>query len=185
MAAFPSSIHEIISSGSQTLTAIAILLPLKENHSLINPQGHSKKKIPFVVLYSKKNPWNILAITETEQHWGSQNHVGILSSRLVEHQGGKTFNKFYSYLELCIASISFSTVFLRTGIEETVSMVFSPYNFTFTVLFCKQTIKKKEKRKKKEKSYVPRNLTSPLRRIREHREKLTLPSFLDFCLCEN
>ena len=110
-----------------------------------------------------------------------------LSSRLVEHQGGKTFNKFYSYLELCIASISFSTVFLRTGIyEETVSMVFSPYNFTFTVLFCRQIIKKKgKKKKKKEKSYVPRNLTSPLRRIREHREKLILPSFLDFCLCEN
>ena len=101
--------------------------------------------------------------------------MGTLSSRLVENQGGKTFNKFYSYLELCIASISFSTVFLRTGIEETVSMVFSPYNFTFTVLFCKQIIKKKGKKKKrKEKSYVPRNLTSPLRRIREHREKYYL-----------
>ena len=119
--------------------------------------------------------------------------MGTLSSRLVEHQGGKTFNKFYSYLELCIASISFSTVFLRTGIyEETISMVFSPYNFTFTVLFCKQIIKKRKKekkkekrKKKKEKSYVPRNLTSPLRRIREHREKLILPSFVDFCLCEN
>ena len=111
--------------------------------------------------------------------------MGTLSSRLVEHQGGKTFNKFYSYLELCIASISFFTVFSRTGIyEETVSMVFSPYNFTFTVLFCKQIIKKRKK-KKKEKLYVPRNLTSPLRRIREHREKLVLPSFVDFCLCEN
>ena len=106
--------------------------------------------------------------------------MGTLSSRLVEHQGGKTFNKFYSYLELCIASISFSTVLLRTGIEETVSMVFSPYNFTFTVLFCKQIIKKRKKEKKKEKSYVPRNLTSPLRRIREHREKLILPSFVVF-----
>ena len=111
--------------------------------------------------------------------------MGTLSSRLVEQQGGKTFNKFYSCLELCIASISFSTVFSRTGIyEETVSMVFSPYNFTFTVLFCKQIIKKRKK-KKKEKLYVPRNLTSPLRRIREHREKLVLPSFVDFCLCEN
>ena len=101
--------------------------------------------------------------------------MGTLSSRLVEHQGSKKFNKFYSYLELCIASISFSTVFLRTGIyEETISMVFSPYNFTFTVLFCKQIIKKRKKEKKKEKSYVPRNLTSPLRRIREHREKYYL-----------
>ena len=84
------------------------------------------------------------------------------SSRLVEHQGGKTFTKFYSCLELCIASISFSTVFSRTGIyEETISMVFSPYNFIFIVLSC--------------------NLTSPLRRIRKHGEKLILPSFADFC----
>ena len=86
----------------------------------------------------------------------------------------------------CIASISFSAVFLRTGIyEETVSMVFSPYNFTFTVLFCKQIIKKKRKKKKKEKLYFPRNLTSPLRRIREHGEKLILPSFADFCLSDS
>ena len=28
------------------------------------------------------------------------------------------------------------------------------------------------------------NLTSPLRRIREHGEKLILPSFADFCLSE-
>ena len=77
--------------------------------------------------------------------------MGTLSSRLVENQGGKTFNKFYSYLELCIASISFSTVFLRTGIyEETISIVFSPYNFTFTVLFCKKIIKKKEKEEKRQ-----------------------------------
>ena len=57
---------------------------------------------------------------------------------------------------------------------------FSSYNFTFTVLSCKQIIEKKGKRRKK-KLYVPRNLTSPLRRIREHGEKLILPSFADFC----
>ena len=56
---------------------------------------------------------------------------------------------------------------------------FSPYNFTFTVLSCKQIIEKKGKRRKKK--YFPRNLTSPLRRIREHGEKLILPSFADFC----
>ena len=87
--------------------------------------------------------------------------MGTLSSRLVEHLGGKTFNKFYSYLELCIASISFSTVFLRTGIEETVSMVFSPYNFTFTVLFCKQIIKKGKKKKKKGKIICSAQLNQP------------------------
>ena len=108
-------------------------------------------------------PWNLYS------HHGNIAALRFLrtsSSRLVEHQGGKTFTKFYSYLELCIASISFSTVFLRTGIyEETVSMVFSPYNFTFTVLSC--------------------NSTSPLRRIREHGEKLILPSFADFCLSDS
>ena len=39
---FYSSIYEVISSGSWTLTAMAILFPLKENDSLITTQGHSK-----------------------------------------------------------------------------------------------------------------------------------------------
>ena len=74
--------------------------------------------------------------------------MGTLSGRLVEHQGSKKFNKFYSYLELCIASISFSTVFLRTGVcEETFARSFFPYNSTFGVL----SSKKKEKKKRKEK----------------------------------
>ena len=69
--------------------------------------------------------------------------------KLVVHQGGKTSNEFYSYLELCIASISFSTVFLRTGVcEETVARSFFPYNSTFGVLSSKKKEKKKKKRKR-------------------------------------
>ena len=68
---FYSSIYEIISSGSWTLTAIAILLPLKENDSLITTQGHSKIALHSSFYNRKQNPWNLLAITETLQHWGS------------------------------------------------------------------------------------------------------------------
>ena len=50
-----------------------------------------------------------------------------------------------------------------------------PYNSTFGVLSCKI---------KKTKLWVPCNLTSPPRRIRENGEKLILPSFVDFCLSE-
>ena len=121
---------------------------------MITPQSHAKIVLHSSFYNRKQNPWNLKPITETLQHRVTVNHVTTLSSRLVENQGGKTFTKFYSCLELCIASISFSTVFLRTGIyEETVSMVFSPYNFTFTVLFCKQIIEKKGKRIKK-KNYM-------------------------------
>ena len=56
---------------------------------------------------------------------------------------------------------------------------FFPYNSTFGVLSCKKN------KKKKGKLYVPRNLISPPRRIRENGEKLILPSFADFCLSEN
>ena len=53
--------------------------------------------------------------------------------------------------------------------------------FLLIVLFCKKIIEKKKEKEEKIKIICFRNLTSPLRRIREHGEKLILPTFADFC----
>ena len=124
MPGFYSSIHEVIGSGSETLPAMTILLPLKENDLLITPQGHSKMVLPF-------------------SHHGNITVLRVLKSfRNTKQQACRTSRR-----QSCIVSISFSTVFFSRGVyEETVARFFS-CTFTFKVLSWKQIIKKKNKRK--------------------------------------
>ena len=124
MSGFYSSIHEVIGSGSETLPAMTILLPLKENDLLITPQGHSKNGITF-------------------SHHGNITVLRVLKSfRNTKQQACRTSRR-----QSCIVSISFSTVFFSRGVyEEKVARLFS-CTFTFKVLSWKQIIKKKNKRK--------------------------------------